>query len=93
MAESKTTLVFEELLRAGLWGTPLSERWKELKEEDWKQVLWLARQQTVQGLVFDGLQVIKDAPALEKLMFGLTVQVIRIEQLNQLLNRTAAHFS
>lgn len=93
MLENKAVAVFEELLRAGLWGTPLSERWKELQEEDWKQVLWLARQQTVQGLVFDGLQVIKDAPALEKLMFGLTVQVIRIEQLNQLLDRTASHFS
>lgn len=93
MLENKAVAVFEELLRAGLWGTPLSERWKELQEEDWKQVLWLARQQTVQGLVFDGLQVIKDAPALEKLMFGLTVQVIRIEQLNKLLDRTASHFS
>lgn len=53
----------------------------------------MARQQTVQGLVFDGLQVIKDTPALEKLMFGLTVQVIRIEQLNQLLDCTVARFS
>lgn len=92
MLENKAIAVFEDLLRAGLWGTPLNGLWKELKEEEWKQVLWLARQQTVQGLVFDGLQEIKDTPSLKKLMFGLTIQIIRIEQLNLLLNRTAAHF-
>ena len=67
MSKNKVIAVFEDLLRAGLWGTPLGDLWKELKEEDWKQVLWLARQQTVQGLVFDGLQVIKDIPPLKKL--------------------------
>lgn len=92
MSKNKVIAVFEDLLRAGLWGTPLGDLWKELKEEDWKQVLWLARQQTVQGLVFDGLQVIKDIPPLKKLMFELTIQVIRIEQLNKLLNRTAIYF-
>lgn len=46
MLENKAIAVFEDLLRAGLWGTPLNGLWKELKEEEWKQVLWLARQQT-----------------------------------------------
>lgn len=66
MLENKAIAVFEDLLRAGLWGTPLNGLWKELKEEEWKQVLWLARQQTVQGLVFDGLQEIKDTPSIEE---------------------------
>ena len=33
MLENKAIAVFEDLLRAGLWGTPLNGLWKELKAE------------------------------------------------------------
>lgn len=86
-------LVFEDLLRAGLWGTSLTDRWKELDEQDWADVLNLAHKQTVIGIVCDGLQSVTVPAKFKKLFIRLAVQVLRIEQMNGILDQMVASFS
>lgn len=86
-------LVFEDLLRAGLWGTSLACRWEELDEQGWTDVLNLAHKQTVTGIVFDGLQSVTVPANLKKVFIRLAVQVLRIEQTNGILDQMVASFS
>ena len=81
------------LVRAGLWG-----RYDEamatafpLSAESWERVFTLARQQTVTGIAFRGLDYLPDeaAPSMG-LMAKWMAYADRIEQSNQTVNETLA---
>lgn len=46
------------LLRAGLWGKAPSIEEFPLTAEEWKQLFFESVKQTVQGVVFDGIQLL-----------------------------------
>lgn len=89
----QTDRVLLELLRSGLWGYRPEVHPETLEISEWKLILERARQQTVLGLVFDGLQNGHLQVPDKKDMFKLTMYVARIEQLNRILNRLAADLS
>lgn len=85
------TAQFLELLRAGLWGKEADATLFETHHTDWPDIYRLARQQTVMGIVFDGIQTLPpDLHPQRVLMMQWTAQVARIEEANEHLNQVAA---
>lgn len=90
-----TDKLFFSLLRAGLWGE--ADPGTDYSLTDWKSVFGLAKEQTVVGLVADGISVVKRsgiplnvaAEVSEKLM----VQTIGIERSNARLNKVVAEMA
>lgn len=79
---------FLELLRSGLWGTPAnSELFKG--EVNWKAILRIAMEQTVQVLVADGIETLpKEMWPPKDAMMKLMMVRIKTEQMHTLLNTT-----
>lgn len=86
----KVVSVFEELLRVALLKSPLSDQWLELNETDWLSLFQLAQEQTVLGLVFDALQTVKPTEALREQSTRLIAYVLRLEQMNRLMDHQVA---
>ena len=89
----KTLQALFALLRAGLWG-----RFDEtaasvfpLSAEEWESVFTLARQQTVTGIAFRGLDFLSEeaAPPMG-VMAKWMAHADRIEQSNRIMNETVA---
>lgn len=83
---------FFSLLRAGLWRQPVDRpECFPLTEEEWQALYRIARQQTVEGIVFDGVQSLE--PTLlppRKLLLLWLVRVEKLEQRNRRMNSVVA---
>lgn len=79
------------LLRAGLWNRPIDDDCFPLTEQMWQRLFELARQQTVTGVVFEGLQALPEellpGPGI---LIRWTAEVDAIERRNRRMNRTLA---
>lgn len=80
------------LLKSGLWGkVPLVGNVFPLKDQEWSQVFQKAKEQTVEGILFDGLQFLSDdnlPPTAIRLSW--MVRIHYIECNNERLNRLIA---
>lgn len=83
---------FFSLLRAGLWKQPVDMiGCFPLSEAEWQALYHIARQQTVEGIVFDGVQSLE--PTLlppRKLLLLWLVWVEKLEQRNRRMNAVLA---
>ena len=79
---------FLELLRAGLWGTKADANlFKE--NTDWKAILRIAKEQTVQVIIADGIETLSEEIWPPKqAMLSLMMLRIKIQQMHHLLNTT-----
>lgn len=79
---------FLELLRSGLWGKAADTTLFQ-KGVDWKAVLRIATEQTVQVIVADGIETLPEElwPPKE-IMIKLMMIRIKIQQMHNLLNAT-----
>ena len=79
---------FLELLRSGLWGKAADTTLFQ-KGVDWKAVLRIATEQTVQVIVADGIETLPEElwPPKE-IMIKLMMIRIKIQQMHNLLNST-----
>ena len=89
----KTLQALFALLQAGLWGT-LDEAGASvfpLSAGEWERVFTLARQQTVTGIAFRGLDFLPEeaAPPMD-IMAKWMAHADRIEQSNRVMNETVA---
>lgn len=81
--KSSNKIVFLELLKAGLWGTPC--QLKKYGAIDWNEVYRLAQEQTVGGLVLAGLEL-SDVRPPQGLLLQWIGDMQRLEQLNKGMN-------
>ncbi|WP_437920467.1 nucleotidyltransferase family protein [Sphingobacterium sp. LRF_L2] len=98
MQNKKTYDAFFVLLRAGLWNRPIDAlRYFPLETTAWEQLFTLAIQQTVEGLVFDGMQKLpKEYFPPRSLLLRWTVRIDAIERrslwMNGILDEQACFF-
>lgn len=78
------TLAFLALVRAGLWETEV--RLLPLADIDYSQVLSLAEEQSVVGLVAAGLEHITDVKVPKEVVLQFVGQTLQLEQQNQAMN-------
>ena len=80
---------FLELLRAGLWGKPADPDQFPIGATDWKEIFRIAKEQTVQVIIADGIESLpqENWPPKEALMRLLMVRV-KTSQMHTLLNTT-----
>ena len=85
---TKSQQQFLELLRSGLWGKAADTTLFQ-KGVDWKAVLRIATEQTVQVIVADGIETLPEElwPPKE-IMIKLMMIRIKIQQMHNLLNAT-----
>lgn len=85
----RVTEAFFILLRAGLWGKEIDFHSFPLTDEEWKGVFATARQQTVTGLVYQGVCLLPDEflPS-QDILLKWVVAVDGIEKLNLSMNKT-----
>ena len=78
--------VLYELLKAGLWGTtPLLT--EKLSAEQWEEVKNLADEQTITGLIFDGLNLIgADKRPSKEFIMQWFAHIMMIEKANTKMN-------
>ena len=79
---------FLELLRAGLWGTKADANlFKE--DVDWKTILRIAKEQTVQVIIADGIETLpEEVWPPKQAMLSLLMLRIKTQQMHNLLNTT-----
>jgi len=86
--------LFFSVLRAGLWGVADNVSDLSYENVDWKEVLMLAKEQTVLGFFTDGFSVMKDSGmsvnVTAKTAEWLMIQTIGIERANARLNALVA---
>lgn len=102
--------VFLDLLRCGLWGTPLNKaffgeanddrdanspsnlgKMSALSHEEWREVVDIATDQTVTGLVFDALLTLPKALRPPKdIYFNQVMRVGEMEEGNRRMNQMVA---
>ena len=82
---SITVGVFFHLLRAGLWETDV--RLSSFGDIDYPQVLSLAEEQSVVGLVAAGLEHVTDARPPKEVVLQFVGQTLQLEQQNQAMNQ------
>lgn len=89
---SRTEQALLLLLRSGLWETPLKEPEPfPLSEDEWKEVEELATKQTVQGLVFRGMQLLPaDLLPSQQQLWKWTMTITRLESDYQRILSTIA---
>lgn len=83
-SDKNNQLAFFELLRAGLW-----ERDVELRkygDTDFSEILRLATEQSVVGLVTAGLEHVKDIKVPQEWTLQLVGQTLQLEQRNKAMN-------
>ena len=79
---------FLELLRSGLWGTPADTNLFS-GNVDWKTILRIAMEQTVQVIVADGIETLpKELWPPKEAMLKLMMVRVKTNQMHQLLNST-----
>lgn len=79
---------FLELLRSGLWGTPVDTNLFS-GNVDWKTILRIAMEQTVQVIVADGIETLpKELWPPKEAMLKLMMVRVKTNQMHQLLNST-----
>lgn len=80
---------FLELLRAGLWGTPADPALFTEEATDWKEILRIAKEQTVQVIVADGIETLpKEKWPPKQAMIRLMMTRVKTSQMHTLLNTT-----
>lgn len=79
---------FLELLRAGLWGKPADPDQFPIGATDWKEIFRIAKEQTVQVIIADGIETLpqENWPPKEALMRLLMVRVRTSQMHTQLAN-------
>lgn len=78
---------FLELLRAGLWGTPADPALFTEEATDWKEILRIAKEQTVQVIVADGIETLpKEKWPPKQAMIRLMMTRVKTSQMHTLLN-------
>lgn len=84
--------VFFTLLQAGLWNKPLGSLDAfPLHDAEWAKVYQLAVDQTVEGVLFDGIQQLPSAYLpTKKILITWLVRVEKIEQRNKWMNNILA---
>ena len=82
---------FFALLRAGLWNGEVACESFPLNPDEWKQVYMLARKQTVEGIVYDGITRLPNHyfPPRD-LLLRWVVLADSIEEKNKQMNRAAS---
>ncbi|WP_293879967.1 nucleotidyltransferase family protein [Sphingobacterium sp. UBA1498] len=84
MKNTKIQAAFLFLLRSGLWGKPQQGKEKQLfplSEAEWGGLYRRANEQTVEGIVYDGLLLLeKDHLPSRQLQLKWSVQIDRIER-------------
>ncbi|AQX04964.1 hypothetical protein BAX97_17000 [Elizabethkingia meningoseptica] len=92
MLENKVSNAFFTLLRAGLWNRPIDYMGCfPLSEEDWDALFRISIQQTVEGVVFDGIQMLpKDQLPPRELHLKWLVRIEKIGQRNTWMNNIIA---
>lgn len=84
---NQTIACFFSLIRSGLWNTKIDENLFSA-QTDWKMILTTSEQQTVMGILFDGIcQLPKSQQPPQELMQKLIHRVLWIEQSHDLLNK------
>ena len=79
---------FLELLRSGLWSKPANAELFR-GEVDWKSIIRIAVEQTVQVIVADGIETLpKEIWPAKEVMLKLMMVRIKTEQMHKLLNGT-----
>lgn len=88
----KAEEAFFTLLKSGLWKTPINiEVFHNMSNNIWKSVYNIASKQTVIGIVYDGIsQLPKEYRPPKDLLLQWGVSTIKIEKLNELLNKRVA---
>ena len=71
------------LLRVALWGEPMT---CSVSKDEFDEVLRLAKQQTVYGLVFDGLSRLNEKYDKQQVLQGLAI-CQKIQNMNELVNK------
>lgn len=84
----KENIAFLALIRAGLYGINPVDDLFPVKEIVWKRIFLLSRKQTVEGVVFDGIQLLPKSsfPPLP-LLLKWTAIVDRLERQNLHMNK------
>lgn len=76
--------IFLLLLQQGLWGKRVKDDIPQLTLQEWEQIYQFARKQAVQGIVYDGVNMLDSAkqPPMA-LMIRWTVEIDSIERANK----------
>ena len=82
----KAANLFFTLLRQGLWGKPEDAVFADIQVQDWQRVLDLATQQTVVGILADGLDVKTPVKVPADVAMKLVMAKISIERRNYHIN-------
>lgn len=86
LTKMDTNKVLYELLKAGLWGTPPLLT-KQLSSEKWVEIKQLAYEQTISGLIFDGLNLIDaDKRPSKEFIMQWFANIMIIEKANTKMN-------
>ena len=80
----KNLLAFFELLRAGLWEK--EARLSSFSEVYYDEIMRLAEEQSVVGLITAGLEQVNDVSVPKELILQFVGQTLQIEQQNQSMN-------
>ena len=88
MRLSDNQKVFFELVRAGLWEEDVELR--NYGSTDYSQILQLATEQSVVGLVAAGLEHVKDVKVPQEWALQFIGQTLQIEQRNKAMNQFIA---
>lgn len=84
MTLDNITQAFLELVRAGLWEKKI--QLLPLGEVDYEEVMRLAEEQSVVGVVAAGLEHVQDVKVLKEDILQFVGQALQIEQQNQAMN-------
>ena len=81
-------LAFFALLRAGLWGQDI--RLFQLDKVDFSEVMKIAEEQSVVGLITEGLEHVTDAKIPQQALLQFIGSTLQIEQHNKAMNEFVA---
>lgn len=90
MMYTDNIIQFFSLLRAGLWNSEVDRKEFE-KSVNWNELLLMANEQTVSGIVFDGLQNLKGTKCDRATLMEWIGCAKKIENANQQLNLALAY--
>ena len=83
------TRVFLELIKAGLWET--EARLLPYGEVNYEEVMRIAEEQSVVGLVTAGLESVRDVKVPQEMLLQFIGSTLQIEQMNKDMNRFVSH--
>lgn len=92
MLESKVIKAFFILLRAGLWKKEsIHKSFIPLSDREWQELFYLSIQQTVDGIVYYGVQKLPDDWTPPRILhIRWTIRINQLEQLHEKMNNTVA---